>query len=277
MTTRFAPSPTGRLHLGHAYSALLAWERAQAVGGRFLLRFEDIDHTRVREAYYLGIEDDLRWLGIEWPERPWRQMDRLEAYERALQQLRERELLYRCFCTRKDLAFAIDAPQEGESAPLYPGTCRSLSRAEEAERLARGLPFCWRLDSEGAGAMVGPLSFRDARFGEIAVESSLMGDVVLARKDIATSYHLAVVVDDAAQEVTEVVRGEDLLESTHVHRVLQELLAFPAPNYLHHQLVVDDEGKRLAKRHDSLALATLRERGTTLTQMRAMMEFRPLR
>lgn len=277
VTTRFAPSPTGPLHLGHAYSALLAWERAQEVGGRFLLRFEDIDHTRVREEYYQGIEDDLRWLGIEWAEKPWRQIDRLDAYEAALQQLREKELLYRCFCTRKDLAVAIDAPQEGETTALYPGTCRGLSREEVSEKLARGLPFCWRLHSEGAGAMAGSLSFHDVRFGEVAVDISLMGDIVLARKDIATSYHLAVVVDDAAQEVTEVVRGEDLLESTHVHRVLQELLAFPVPNYLHHQLVVDEEGKRLAKRHDSLALATLRERGVTLTEMRTLMELRSTR
>lgn len=270
MTTRFAPSPTGRLHLGHAYSALLAWGRAQQAGGRFLLRFEDIDHTRVREEYYQFIEDDLRWLGMEWTETPWRQIDRFDVYEGALERLRGRDLLYRCFCTRKELAANIDAPQQGDGAVRYAGTCRALTPAQEAEKLAAGLPFCWRLESERAGAAVGSLHFDDERFGRVVVEPDLLGDVVLARKDIATSYHLAVVVDDAAQGVTEVVRGEDLLESTHIHRILQTLLELPAPNYFHHQLIEDDEGKRLAKRHDSLALATLREAGISVAEVRGM-------
>ncbi len=259
MITRFAPSPTGRLHLGHAFSAWLAWERAQEVGGEFLLRFEDIDHTRVREEYYFGIEEDLRWLGIAWKGEPWRQLERLEAYAMALDCLRDLKLLYPCFCTRKELSQA--APQEGAGFSLYPGSCRDLSEEERAKRLRLGEVYCWRLDMEKAAARVGEGVFLDERFGEVRVRPSILGDPVVARKDIATSYHLAVVVDDAAQGVTEVVRGEDLLESTHVHRILQQLLGFPAPKYFHHSLVVDEEGRRLAKRHDALAIATLRESG----------------
>ena len=259
MVTRFAPSPTGRLHLGHAYSAWLTWERAQRAGGRFLLRFEDIDHTRVRPEFYDGIEEDLRWLGLAWEEEPMRQLNRLPAYEEALESLRRMGLLYRCFCTRKDLAAA--APQEGDGASRYPGTCRGLSEEESEKREGEG--FSWRLNMAAASEKVGELSFEDERFGRVAVDPLLLGDPVLARKDIATSYHLAVVVDDAFQEITEVIRGEDLLESTHVHRVLQVLLDYPELKYLHHQLVADKDGKRLAKRHDSLALATLRDEGWT--------------
>lgn len=262
MITRFAPSPTGRLHLGHAYSALLAWQWAQEAKGRFLLRFEDIDHTRVREEFYEGIEVDLDWLGMSWETPAWRQLNRLANYERALEQLRAMGLLYRCFCTRKDL-MRMDAPQEGEGSALYPGFCRHLTDEEVAEKLAKKIPYCWRLRSDLAGERVGPLQFVDKRFGSLDVRPELLGDVVVARKDIATSYHLAVVVDDAAQEVSHIVRGEDLLESTHIHRILQELLGFPEPEYWHHELVVDGEGKRLAKRHDALAIATLREEGAS--------------
>lgn len=267
MITRFAPSPTGRLHLGHAYSAYLAWQWAQESGGSFLLRFEDIDHTRVREEFYEGVEEDLRWLHIEWEGVPWRQLDRLAVYKAALEKLREMGLLYRCFCTRKDLTATIEAPQEGDAAVIYVGTCRGLSAAEEAERLRSGSPFCWRMNMAEASARVGSLSFHDKILGEIAVNETLLGDVVLARKDIATSYHLAVVMDDAAQGVTDIVRGEDLLESTHAHRILQELLGLPEPRYWHHGLVVDEEGKRLAKRHDSLAIATLRDSGVSADEV----------
>ena len=259
MVTRFAPSPTGRLHLGHAYSAWQAWERVQRGGGRFLLRFEDIDHTRVRDEFYQLIEEDLRWLGLSWSESPWRQLDRLAAYKVAFESLKEGGLVYPCFCTRKDLAQT--APQTGDEASLYAGTCRLLSADERERRLREGVACSWRLDMERAGQQVGELFFRDERFGKVLVQPSLLGDPVLARKDIATSYHLAVVVDDAAQEVSDIIRGQDLLESTHVHRVLQELLGYPAPAYFHHDLVVDEEGKRLAKRHDSLAIAVLREEG----------------
>lgn len=267
MVTRFAPSPTGRLHLGHAYSASLAWSRAQQTGGDFLLRFEDIDHTRVREEFYLGIEEDLRWLGISWQAKPWRQLNRLAAYEDAFENLRARGLIYPCFCTRKELAQA--APQQGDEASIYAGTCRVLSVTEQQERLALNVACSWRLDIAKAAKEIGALTFQDERFGQVQVRPQILGDPVLARKDIATSYHLAVVVDDAAQSITEIVRGEDLLESTHVHRVLQELLGFSQPHYFHHQLVVDEEGKRLAKRHDSLAIATLRGKGWSPEQVLA--------
>ena len=265
MVTRFAPSPTGRLHLGHAYSAWIAWERARKIEGEFLLRFEDIDHTRVREEYYRGIEEDLRWLGIAWKGEPWRQLDRFPAYEEALKSLKEMGLVYPCFCTRKELA--LTAPQQDDGASIYAGTCRDLSAEEVAMQLDARKDCCWRMEMRKAAEMVGELTFSDERFGKITVEPGVLGDPVLARKDIATSYHLAVVVDDNAQEVSEVVRGEDLLESTHVHRVLQKLLGFPEPNYYHHRLVVDEEGKRLAKRHDSLAIATLREQGMTAEEV----------
>lgn len=274
MVTRFAPSPTGKLHLGHAYSAALAWERAQDAGGEFLLRFEDIDHTRVREEFYEGIEEDLRWLGLQWSQRPWRQLDRLAAYEEASQRLQTKGLLYPCFCTRKDLAQA--APQEGDGTQNYPGTCRELSSNEQKARQEAGVSFAWRLDMARAASQLGVLSFCDEHLGEVTVQPELLGDPVLARKDIATSYHLAVVVDDAAQGITDVIRGEDLLESTHVHRVLQELLDYPEPRYFHHALVADSEGKRLAKRHDSLALATLREQGWSVAQVKAELKKNPL-
>ncbi|MBK1833755.1 tRNA glutamyl-Q(34) synthetase GluQRS [Roseibacillus ishigakijimensis] len=261
MRTRFAPSPTGRLHLGHAYSAWLAWERAVQQGGEFLLRFEDIDHTRVRPEFYEGIEEDLRWLGLQWPQPAWRQLDRLAAYEEALARLRERGVLYPCFCTRRELA--ASAPQQGDGAQLYPGTCRGLSAEERAAREAAGRGWAWRMDMARAADLVGPLTFQEESRGLVRVRPTLLGDPVLARKDIATSYHLAVVVDDAAQEVSEVVRGEDLLESTHIHRVLQVLLELPEPRYFHHPLVVDEGGQRLAKRHDALAIATLREAGVS--------------
>ncbi|GHC44615.1 tRNA glutamyl-Q(34) synthetase GluQRS [Roseibacillus persicicus] len=274
MTTRFAPSPTGRLHLGHAYSAWLAWERAQAQDGRFLLRFEDIDHTRVREEYYGGIEEDLRWLGISWEGKPLRQLDRFEDYREALEKLNRLGVLYPCFCTRKDLA--ISAPQRGDGTALYAGTCREMPVAEREKRFAEKTSCAWRLDMGRAFGLVGEQTFWDERKGLVRVVPDLLGDPVLARKDIATSYHLAVVVDDAAQGITEVIRGEDLLESTHVHRVLQGLLDLPEPHYFHHRLVVDEAGQRLAKRHDSLAIATLRDRGVSpaavLARARAELE-----
>lgn len=257
MVTRFAPSPTGRLHLGHAYSAWLAWERAQEASGTFLLRLEDIDHTRVRERFYQEIEQDLHWLGIRWSGEPLRQLNRLAAYEKALQSLRDLGLVYPCFCTRKELA--MSAPQQGDGVQLYAGTCRGLSASEREARV--GQDCSWRLDMGQAAGHTGKLSFRDSRLGEVEVKPQILGDPVLARKDIATSYHLAVVVDDAAQKVTEIIRGEDLLESTHVHRVLQTLLGLPEPTYHHHRLVMDENGKRLAKRHDSLAIGELREQG----------------
>lgn len=267
MTTRFAPSPTGRLHLGHAYSAVLAFRRAQEASGRFLLRFEDIDFTRVREEFYGGIEEDLRWLGLVWEGVPWRQLERLAAYEEARGRLESKGHLYRCFCTRRDLAEAASAPQEGDGAVRYAGTCRALGSDEVAEKVAAGIPYSWRMNMASAAEEVGALTFLDGEAGVVRVDPFLTGDPVLARKDIATSYHLAVVVDDAAQGITEVTRGADLRDSTHLHRVLQELLALPVPDYWHHGLVVNEEGRRLAKREHSLSLETLRERGLSAEEV----------
>ncbi|MGJ8695922.1 MAG: tRNA glutamyl-Q(34) synthetase GluQRS [Verrucomicrobiaceae bacterium] len=273
MTTRFAPSPTGFLHLGHAYAALLAHQRARDAGGSFLLRFEDIDHTRVREEYYLQIESDLRWLGLTWDLTPWRQLDRLPHYEQALDHLKSLGVVYPCFCTRREieseLANLTRAPQ-GPEGPLYPGTCRSLTPDQRADLLSKKSPS-WRLDSQLAAQKAGPLTFRDTIHGQTTVSPTLLGDVILARKDIGTSYHLAVVTDDAAQNITLITRGQDLLPSTHIHRLLQHLLNLPQPTYEHHRLICDETGTRLAKRNDALSLKTLRQSGTTpqdiLTQL----------
>ncbi|RYD23601.1 MAG: tRNA glutamyl-Q(34) synthetase GluQRS [Verrucomicrobiaceae bacterium] len=264
MRTRFAPSPTGRLHLGHVLAARVAWKLVRDAGGEFLLRHEDIDGSRVREEFYQGIEEDLQWLGLTWNGEALRQTDRIPAYDAALATLRERNLVYPCFCTRREIQdewARMGAAPQGPEAPVYPGICRKLSTEERQEKMRAGIPFAWRLDAGKAAGITGPLSFRDLRFGEIPVDPELLGDVVLARKDIGTAYHLAVVVDDAFQEITHVTRGEDLLSSTHVHRLLQCLLGLPEPFYLHHGLMVDEDGKRLAKRNDPLAVATMREQG----------------
>jgi glutamyl-Q tRNA(Asp) synthetase len=264
--TRFAPSPTGRLHLGHAYAAKVARDQARRNGGQFLLRFEDIDHTRVKPEFYGAIEEDLRWLGLDWDGPALRQSARTAAYAAALDELRRAGVAYPCFCTRREIeeevARMVSAPHGPEGA-LYPGICRRLSEEEKNARLAAGQQPAWRLDAGKAAEITGGLFFTDARHGRIPVDPGLLGDVVLARKDIGTSYHLAVVVDDAFQQVTLVTRGEDLLPSTHVHRMLQAFLGFPEPAYLHHALVVDENGVRLAKRHDALSIRALREAGQT--------------
>jgi glutamyl-Q tRNA(Asp) synthetase len=264
--TRFAPSPTGRLHLGHVFAANVAHDfaRKSKGGGIFLLRHEDIDGPRVREEYYQGIEDDLRWLALTWDGEPLRQTTRVSAYEAALADLRDRGLVYPCFCTRREIqeewARMASAPQ-GPEGHLYPRICQALSPEVALKKIESGEPHAWRLDSRKAAEIAGPLTFEDLRFGTIPVDASILGDVVLARKDIGTAYHLAVVVDDAFQEITHVTRGEDLLSSTHVHRLLQALLGFPEPVYLHHTLVLDENGKRLAKRSDSQSIAALRAAG----------------
>ena len=263
--TRFAPSPTGRLHLGHALAALVAHEHARRTpGGRFLLRHEDIDSPRVREEFYQGIEEDLAWLGFDWDEPPLLQSTRAAAYNEALEQLRQRGLIYPCFCTRREIQeewAAMAAAPQGPEGPLYPGACRCLPPAVQQAKLEAGIPHAWRLDSRMAASITGALTFHDLRTGTITVDPDLLGDVVLARKDIGTAYHLAVVVDDAYQQISHVTRGEDLLSSTHVHRLLQALLDLPEPVYLHHSLVLDDQGKRLAKRCDSLSIAAMRDAG----------------
>jgi glutamyl-Q tRNA(Asp) synthetase len=271
--TRFAPSPTGRLHLGHALAAKVAHDLArQSPDGRFLLRHEDIDGSRVREDFYQGIEDDLAWLGLHWDEPPLRQTSRIAAYAAALARLRENGLVYPCFCTRREIqqewAGMAAAPQESPT-PVYPGTCRKLSPDRQQHHLAANIPHAWRLNSHMAANLTGPLTFHDLRFGTLPVNPDLLGDVVLARKDIGTAYHLAVVVDDAFQQISHVTRGDDLLPSTHVHRLLQAILGLPEPTYLHHPLVTDEHGKRLAKRCDAQSIAALRDAGLTPHQVLA--------
>lgn len=261
--TRFAPSPTGYLHLGHAYSALCAHDAARAAGGRFLLRFEDIDQGRVREEYYAAIEEDLRWLGLEWDGGPMRQSARFEAYDAALAQLRARDLVYPCFCTRKEIAAEIRASASaphGIDGPVYPGTCRAVAPAEREARMADEA-FAWRLDMERAAELAGPLQWSDRELGRMKAHPENHGDIVLTRKDAPASYNLAVVVDDAAQGVTDIIRGKDLVAATDIQRLLQELLGLREPRYWHHELVTDEAGKRLAKRDDARSLRTLREAG----------------
>jgi glutamyl-Q tRNA(Asp) synthetase len=269
VVTRFAPSPTGRLHLGHAYSALAAYDRAKTAGGRFLLRIEDIDPGRAREAHIAGIEEDLRWLGLAWDGPIVRQSARLALYAEALERLKAMDLLYPCFCTRTEIAASAAAPH-GPTTALYPGTCRALAPTERAARL-RTTPHAWRLDMARAIARAGPLVWHDAREGLVTARPEQLGDVVLARKDAPVSYHLAVTVDDAAQGVTDVVRGRDLFESTHVHRLLQALLGYPTPRYDHHPLLTGPDGRRLAKRTGAPTLAALREAGIDPTALVAQL------
>ncbi len=273
IVTRFAPSPTGLLHLGHAYSALFAWRAAREARGRFLLRIEDIDAARCRPEFVAAIEEDLHWLGIDWDGAVRRQSEHFNDYRAALETLEARGLLYLCFCTRADIkaeiARAIDAPQ-GEEAPLYPGTCRNLSMDERARRRQTGESFALRLDLAKALALTGPLSWEDAERGRIEARPETLGDVVLARKDVPASYHLAVTVDDALQGVTLVTRGADLFAATHIHRLLQALLGLPTPRYRHHRLLADASGKRFAKRDRSLTLRALREAGRSAEEVRAM-------
>ena len=262
-TTRFAPSPTGWLHLGHAFAALFASQ--QADGGRFLIRLEDIDATRTRPEYEEAIFEDLAWLGLSWEKPVRRQSDHFEDYRAALNQLEAKELLYPCFCTRRDIqdeiARAGNAPQ-GPDGPLYPGTCRHLDADERQQRLASGAAYALRLDVAKALELLdAPLSFTELSRGEMIADPSIFGDVVLARKDTPASYHLAVVVDDALQGITLVTRGEDLLPAAHLHRLLQHLLGLPVPRWHHHRLITDETGKRLAKRDDARSLRSLREAG----------------
>jgi len=276
-TTRFAPSPTGRLHLGHAYSALMAFDAARAADGRFLLRFEDIDTGRVRENYYAGIEEDLNWLGLEWDEAPMRQSTRFDVYREALDALRKRDLVYPCFCSRKKIAAEIAASASaphGPDGPLYPGTCRRLDAVERERRLTDE-PHAWRIDMTRAVALAGPLHWDDAEAGRFEAQQQIHGDVVLARKDVPTSYHLAVTIDDAAQGITDIIRGSDLFPAIHVHRLLQHLLELPVPRYRHHRLIADGTGKRLAKRDDARSLEALREAGVTAEQVRAALRADP--
>lgn len=275
--TRFAPSPTGLLHLGHAYSALFA-ARA-AAGGRFLLRIEDIDIGRCRPEFEAAIHEDLAWLGLAWEQPVRRQSEHFALYRDALDRLMDRGLLYPCFCTRNEIAAEIaragHAPH-GPDGPLYPGTCRRLPDAEQTRRITSGEPHALRLDVARArdavtrDATVEPLAWADAEAGPQLADPGCFGDVVLARKDVPTSYHMAVTLDDHEQGVTLVTRGIDLFEATHVHRLLQALLGLETPRYHHHRLLTDTEGRRYAKRDKSLTLRALRAAGESPAAVRAM-------
>lgn len=271
--TRFAPSPTGWLHLGHAYAVLFA----QQHGERFLMRLEDIDQTRSRPEYELGIDEDLHWLGLEWELPVRKQSEHLSEYREALNKLNALGLLYPCFCTRKEIQEEIaraGAAPHGPEGVLYPGICKRVSADEVAARMAEGRDYALRLDLIKAMSLAGDaLAWEDLAQGRFIADPSSLGDVVLARKDTPTSYHLAVVVDDAAQGITLVTRGEDLLPATHLHRVLQELLGLPVPLWKHHRLIADEHGKRLAKRDNARAIRTLREQGWTATRVRAEIGF----
>ncbi|WP_031304310.1 tRNA glutamyl-Q(34) synthetase GluQRS [Sphingobium quisquiliarum] len=285
MVTRFAPSPTGRLHVGHGWSALLAEAIARENGGSFRLRIEDIDGTRSRPEHVAGIIEDLRWLGIAWDGEVIFQSDRLGQYEAALDRLRGMDLLYPCFCTRADIAASTSAPH-GPEGPVYPGTCRALPLAERDRRIAAGEPHAWRIDMSRAIAATGQLYWKSTSFAPFGLSLSKVnpqaqserliearpqtaGDVVLARKDAPASYHLSCTLDDAAMGVTHVLRGQDLFAATHVHRLLQTLLNLPSPVYCHHPLLAGADGKRLAKRDGSIALADLRAQGMDPVQLAA--------
>lgn len=275
--TRFAPSPTGYLHRGHAFSALSAYEAARATGGRFLLRIEDIDATRCRPEYEAAIYEDLAWLGLAWEEPVRRQSDHLEDYQGALRDLEARGLVYRCFRTRKEVAEEIARAPHGPMEVFRGGP---LPETEEARRVAAGEPFAWRLSLAAAERALG--GFRGLTFteegegpagerGVLRARPEVGGDVVLARKDVGVAYHLAVVFDDASQGVTHVIRGQDLFEATHVQRLLQALLGLPAPVYRHHRLLVGPDGRRFSKRDRAETLRELRARGMTPADLRREM------
>jgi glutamyl-Q tRNA(Asp) synthetase len=279
---RFAPSPNGYLHLGHALSALINFELARASGGRLLLRIEDIDKARCRPEYEAAIYQDLAWLGIAWEQPVRRQSAHFDDYRAALARLDRLGLLYPSFESRGEIAALVAAreaqapwPRDPDGAPLYPGDARTLSPDERRRRMASGQPYALRLDMAAAVARAGPLTWNETgsgggESGSVAAAPAMWGDVVLARKDTPTSYHLAVVVDDARQGVTHVVRGQDLFQSTAVHRLLQALLDLPAPHYHHHRLVLDADGQKLSKSTRATALRALRDGGTSPADIRRM-------
>lgn len=280
---RFAPSSNGFLHLGHAFSALMNFESARLSEGRFLLRIEDIDATRCRPEFEAAIYEDLAWLGVSWETPVRRQSEHLADYRAALDRLAELGLLYPSFESRAEIAALVKAreadggwPRDPDGAPLYPGTAKSLAASERERRLRSGAPFALRLDMEAARRLAGGLTWiergsgPDGETGEVIARPEAWGDVILARKDIPTSYHLSVVIDDALQGVTEVVRGRDLFRSTAVHRLLQKILGLPQPAYHHHDLVRDGDGKKLSKSSGAIGLRELRAGGMTPAQLRRL-------
>jgi glutamyl-Q tRNA(Asp) synthetase len=277
--TRFAPSPTGYLHLGHALAAVTAWRAARGGGGRFLLRLEDIDRARCRPEYSDAVLEDLRWLGLAWDGAVRAQSEHFADYRAVLDALAARGLLYPCFCTRADIAREIAgaaAAPHGPDGPLYSGACRALSSGECQDRIAAGTPYALRLDMARAlRDVAGKLSFHEVGEGDIACNAGQFGDVVLGRKDVPASYHLCVTHDDALQGVTLVTRAADLKPATHLHRLLQALLGWPAPRYAHHRLLTDAHGRRLAKRDYAATLRELRAQGVTPAQVLARTDSGP--
>jgi glutamyl-Q tRNA(Asp) synthetase len=271
LTTRFAPSPTGHLHLGHVLAAATAWSRARQAGGRFLLRMEDIDPDRCRPEYAAAIEEDLRWLGLDWDGEVMVQSTRLPLYRAALDRLAARGLLYPCFCSRaeirREIAATARAPHGPDGAPAYPGTCRRLSSAARADRIEAGAPHALRLDMGRALADAPELTFTEEGEGEVRCAPGLFGDVVLARRDAPASYHLCVTHDDAAQGVTLVTRAVDLRPATHLHRLIQHLMGWPAPRYAHHALLTDANGQRLSKRDGAVTVREMRAAGVGLGEI----------
>lgn len=274
---RFAPSPNGRLHLGHAYSAILNHDMAKASGGRFLVRIEDIDTVRCKPEFINAALDDLHWLGLEWEQPVRRQSEHFADYEAALGTLKEHGLIYPAFMTRTEIVAATGktTPRDPDGSPLYPGNERTWSQDRCDAAMATGIPFGWRLDMKKACAQLGARlhweEMAGGRIEKVSADPSQWGDVLLARKDMPTSYHLSVVVDDAIQGVTDIVRGKDLYQATAIHRLLQELLGSPAPRYFHHDLVLDETGSKLAKSMGSTALAQLRQQGIVPDGIREML------
>lgn len=278
---RFAPSPNGYLHLGHALSALLNADLARESGGRLLLRIEDIDRTRCKPEYEQAIYDDLTWLGIAWEQPVRRQSEHFDAYRDALTKLEALGLVYPSFESRGEIAQMVAArgdswPRDPDGAPLYPGSRAGMSEAERKRRTAAGEPYALRLDMAAAVARAGNLAWSEAghgpggETGEVQAQPQFWGDVIIARKEMPTSYHLSVVVDDALQGVTHVVRGQDLFWSTSVHRLLQTVLGLPAPAYRHHRLILDEAGRKLSKSTEATALRALRAQGATPARIRSM-------
>ena len=275
--TRFAPSPTGYLHLGHIRSALEGWRAARRAGGRFLLRLEDIDRTRCRDEYAEAILEDLAWLGLDWDGPVRKQSEHFDDYRGALDKLDELGMVYPCFCTRREIQAEITraggAPQ-GDAGPIYPGTCRRLGTEAVAQKRRSGIDFALRLDLARTPALTGPLDWIEEECRQRA-EPTVLGDVVLGRKEFPASYHLAVTVDDAIQGVTLVTRGEDLASATYIHRVLQALLGLPTPCYRHHSLLTDAAGRRLSKRDGAPTIRSMRRQGMTSAEIIALAEAAP--
>jgi len=287
---RFAPSPNGLLHVGHARSAMLNWRFANDHGGTFLLRIEDIDTTRARPEFETAISEDLNWLGLDWPKPVRRQSDHFAAYQGALSELRKLGLIYPAFLSRAEIAAKVSEiessgqiwPRDPDGAPHYPGSDKNLSRSERDRRIADGAPHAWRLDMQatldGLGTSLSWAEFGsgpDEETGTIISDPATWGDVILARRDVPASYHLAVTVDDSIQNITDVIRGEDLFAATSVHRLLQHLLGLPVPRYHHHDLVRDQDGRKLSKSDGATSIASLRQQGATPENIFAMAGLSP--